>query len=236
MQKPSQTLPQLEIIVSLSVLGVSMKILSIFGLKQIYKGHIHKGISPSLAMWFDLSSNSLVGKIPDSIGNLVALQNMDLSGNSFIGSIPSSFMNLKNLEYLDLSRNQLSREIPPQLNELTFLGMFNVSYNRLTGYIPQGPQFNTFGKDSFMGNPGLCGFPLNNKCGNPEIQETPGTIDKEEEYSSTSVIDWIVRSMGYLGGLIVGIIIGRIITTENHEWFVETFGQRQRKKRPRHQR
>ncbi|GAB2289469.1 hypothetical protein Dimus_023778 [Dionaea muscipula] len=232
MQKPSQTLPQVEIIVS-SVLGVSTSLILTFGVTQKYKDHITKGISLSLPVLINLSRNNLVGKIPDTIGNLVALHYVDLSGNSFTDSIPSSFLNLSDLEHLDLSHNLLSGEIPPQLSELTFLSEFNVSYNQLTGHIPQGPQFNTFGKDSFMGNPGLCGSPLDNKCGNPGNE--PPAIDKEEE-SSSSVIDWVARSTGYLSGLVVGIIIGRIITTEYHEWFVETFGQRQRIKRSRHQR
>ncbi|GAB2289456.1 hypothetical protein Dimus_023765 [Dionaea muscipula] len=242
MQKPSQMPPQVQITVSLFLLGVHMiwlttiRISISHNLKDVKDGG-DGGISAIFPMSIILSSNGFVGKIPDSIGNLVALHHVDLSGNSFTGSIPLSFMNLLELEHLDLSYNQLSGQIPQQLSELTFLSQFNVSYNRLSGHIPQGSQFNTFGKDSFMGNPGLCGFPLDKKCGNPEVQTTPGTTDKEEDYySSSSVIDWVVRSMGYLSGLVVGIIIGRIITTENHEWFVETFGQRQRKKRSRHQR
>ncbi|GAB2289455.1 hypothetical protein Dimus_023764 [Dionaea muscipula] len=245
MQKPSQMPPQVQITVSLFVLGVHMiwsTIIS-FSYAHNFKDVIdagHRGISTIFPMLIDLSSNGFVGKIPDSIGNLVALHNVDLSRNSFTGSIPLSFMNLSELEHLDLSYNQLSGQIPQQLSELTFLSQFNVSYNRLSGHIPKGPQFNTFGKDSFMGNPGLCGFPLDKKCGNPEVQTTPrnepAATDEEEEFSSSNVIDWVVRLMGYFSGLIVGIIIGRIITTENHEWFVETFGQRQRKKKRRQRR
>ncbi|GAB2289475.1 hypothetical protein Dimus_023785, partial [Dionaea muscipula] len=231
MQKPSQTPPQVEITVPLFLFGVDMSTTVIFGFIKTQKDKDLKdvGISIILPVLIDLSSNSLVGKIPDSIGNLVALHIVDLSGNNFTGSIPSSLMNLSDLEYLDLSHNLLSGEIPQQLSELTFLSQFNVSYNQLTGHIPQDSQFSTFGIDSFMGNPGLCGSPLDNKCGN--LGNEPPATDKEEE--SSSVIDWVVRSMGCLSGLVVGIIVGHVITTNNHEWFVETFGRRKRKKRRR---
>ncbi|GAB2289479.1 hypothetical protein Dimus_023789 [Dionaea muscipula] len=206
MQKPSQMQHQLEIPVPLFLLGVDMIKSFTFSLPYSTPNDIkpvNEGISIILPMVIDLSSNSLVGKIPNSIGNLVALHYVDLSGNNFTGTIPSSFMNLSNLEYLDLSHNQLSGDIPQQLSELTFLGHFNVSYNRLTGHIPQGFQFDTFGKDCYMGNPGLCGSPLSNKCGNLEVQETPGNeppVTNKDEESST-VIDWVVRLMGYLSGL-----------------------------------
>ncbi|GAB2289430.1 hypothetical protein Dimus_023739 [Dionaea muscipula] len=176
MQKPSQLPPppQVQITMSFSLLGVHMmsstiiRVLIHHNLKDVKDGR-DSGISAIFPVLIVLSSNGFVGKIPDSIGNLVALHYVDLSGNSFTGSIPLSFMNLKNLEVLDLSYNQLSGQIPQQLSELTFLRQFNVSYNRLSGHIPQGPQFNTFDKDSFMGNPGLCGFPLDKKCGNPKV-------------------------------------------------------------------
>ena len=31
--------------------------------------------------------------------------------------------------------------------------------------------------------------------------------------------------MGYGSGLIVGLVIGHILTTSYHEWFFETFGR-----------
>ncbi|GAB4841224.1 hypothetical protein Ancab_039683 [Ancistrocladus abbreviatus] len=177
----------------------------------------------------DLSNNEFVGKIPDSIGNLIGLQALNLSHNKLIGSIPRSLGNLSNLESMDLSCNLLSGEIPQQLTKLTFLEIFNVSYNHLTGAIPQGNQLNTFGNDSFEGNTGLCGRPLTNNCGELETQSPPqpqhNLYDGEDEESST-LVQWIIISMGYLSGLVVGVILGHIFTSRYHEWFVGTFGRR----------
>ncbi|GAB4841229.1 hypothetical protein Ancab_039686 [Ancistrocladus abbreviatus] len=175
----------------------------------------------------DLSNNEFVGKIPESIGNLMGLQAVNLSHNNFTGSIPRSLRNLSNLESLDLSCNQLSGEIPQQLTQLTFLEIFNVSYNHLKGAIPQGNQFSTFGNDSFKGNIGLCDSPLSNKCNDSKAQSppqaNPGSYDREDKESST-LVDWIIISMGYLSGLVVGMILGRIVTSRYHEWFVDVFG------------
>ncbi|GAB4840625.1 hypothetical protein Ancab_039648 [Ancistrocladus abbreviatus] len=177
----------------------------------------------------DLSNNEFVGKIPESMGNLMSLEALNLSHNNLTGSIPQSFRKLSNLESLDLSCNLLSGEIPQQLTNLTFLEIFNVSYNYLRGAIPQGNQFSTFGNDSFEGNTGLCGNPLSNKCGDSNVQSPsqphPSSYDGDNEESST-LVNWIIISMGYLSGLVVGVIIGHIITCRYHEWFVETFRRR----------
>ncbi|GAB4841216.1 hypothetical protein Ancab_039679 [Ancistrocladus abbreviatus] len=176
----------------------------------------------------DLSNNEFVGKIPDSIGNLTGLQALNLSHNKLIGSIPRSLGDLSSLESLDLSCNLLSGKIPQQLTKLTFLEIFNVSYNHLTGPIPQGNQINTFGNDSFEGNTGLCGSPLSNNCSESEAQSPPqpqhSSYDGEDEESSTLIL-WIIISMGYLSGLVVGVILGRIFARRYHEWFVDTFGR-----------
>ncbi|GAB2240807.1 hypothetical protein Droror1_Dr00021325 [Drosera rotundifolia] len=179
----------------------------------------------------DLSNNRLVGKVPDSIRNLTGLQYLDLSYNNLTGGIPFSFSDLAQLQSLDLSHNRLSGEIPQGLTQLSFLSQLDVSYNQLTGPIPQGGQFSTFNNDSFIGNAGLCGSPLSKKCGNPEVPAaSPNESSSKEDDDSTDVIGWVIRSMGYISGLVVGVVIGRMISDENHDWFVETFGRRQRKK------
>ncbi|XP_015932063.1 probable LRR receptor-like serine/threonine-protein kinase At2g16250 [Arachis duranensis] len=56
----------------------------------------------------DLSSCSITGSIPESIGGLILLKSVLLSGNSLTGRMPSSLGMLSNLSMLDLSGNELS--------------------------------------------------------------------------------------------------------------------------------
>ncbi|XP_034680599.1 receptor-like protein 43 isoform X2 [Vitis riparia] len=122
----------------------------------------------------NVSHNYLAGQIPSSHWDgLVSLVTLDLSGNGFTGQIPSSLGQLRQLESLDLSLNKLSGEIPTQLTTLSSLSFLNLSFNQLVGSIPKGGQFLRFSENSFVGNRGLCGSPLNASCEDatpPEIQ------------------------------------------------------------------
>ncbi|KAJ6865339.1 hypothetical protein NC651_035805 [Populus alba x Populus x berolinensis] len=152
----------------------------------------------------DFSSNNFEGPIPDVIGQFNALYVLNLSHNVLTGQIPSSLGNLSQLESLDLSSNQLSGQIPAQLTSLTFLSVLNLSYNRLVGRIPTGNQFETFSSDSFEGNQGLCGFPLN-PCSNTKVSNsTPGSNQRKE-------FDWqfIVPGLGF--GLGSGIVVAPLL-------------------------
>ncbi|XP_058201526.1 receptor-like protein 6 [Rhododendron vialii] len=174
----------------------------------------------------DLSSNKFSGKIPESLGNLNGLQVLNISKNNLIGVFPSSLANLTNLESLDLSRNLLSGEIPQQLTKLTFLSVLNVSHNRLTGPIPQGKQFDTFDNSSYGGNMGLCGVPLTRLCKNSEMsppQPPAHNSQGDESLEFSRGIYWMVIIMGYGSGLIVGLVIGQMLTTRYHERFVAIF-------------
>lgn len=179
----------------------------------------------------DLSSNNFEGEIPESIGILEGLELLNISNNGLTGEIPSSLGKLYNLESLDISQNRLSGEIPQQLAELNFLEVLNASYNNLTGPIPKGKQFNTFQSDSYEGNSGLCGYPLSGKCGGRTTPSTP-TLESggaDDGYVFQSGIVWIVIGLGYVSGVIAGVIIGRILMSKFEYWFIETIERRKHK-------
>ncbi|KAJ0449660.1 putative leucine-rich repeat domain superfamily [Helianthus annuus] len=112
----------------------------------------------------DISNNQFSGEIPTAIGHLKALYILNVSHNAFTGSIPPSMGKMRQLESLDMSSNKLTGEIPNALTSLTFLSTLNLSHNQLRGRIPTGSQFQTFENDSYLGNKGLCGFPLSRNC------------------------------------------------------------------------
>uniref|UniRef100_K3ZN84 Disease resistance R13L4/SHOC-2-like LRR domain-containing protein n=1 Tax=Setaria italica TaxID=4555 RepID=K3ZN84_SETIT len=118
-------------------------------------------------MSIDLSSNNLIGEIPEEIVVLGALVNLNLSRNHLTGVIPNKIGEMQSLQSLDFSRNKLSGEIPVSLSNITFLSDLDLSYNNLTGRIPSGPQLDTIYAEHptmYIGNIGLCGHPLQNNC------------------------------------------------------------------------
>ncbi|XP_024046720.1 receptor-like protein 9DC3 [Citrus clementina] len=174
----------------------------------------------------DFSSNDFHGEIPEVIGNLHSLRLLNLSHNHLTVRIPFSLGNLINLESLDLSSNDLSGKIPMQLASLTYLSVLNLSYNQLEGPIPQGPQFSTFQNHSYIGNLGLCGFPLTKQCGKDDPPELVPT--------TSSWFDWKVAKMGYGSGLVIGLSIGYMVfATGRPLWFVKMFEKKQSKKKVR---
>lgn len=84
-----------------------------------------------------LSHNNLTGQIPVSLGQLLGLSVLNLSRNSFTSSIPSSFASLRNLSVLDLSVNNLSGSIPSDIGALVKLQYLNLSSNGLSSSIPR---------------------------------------------------------------------------------------------------
>ncbi|GKV47839.1 hypothetical protein SLEP1_g54698 [Rubroshorea leprosula] len=169
-----------------------------------------------------LSNNKFEGEIPDVMGKLSSLKGLNLSHNNLIGHIPPSLRNLTNLEWLDLSSNELAGKIPDELVSLTQLSVLNLSNNHLVGRIPQGNQFNTFGNDSYEGNPGLCGIPLSKSCDGNGTQ--PSSFQEKDELWR---FGWRVVVLGYGCGVVFGLLMGYLVfRTGKPKWFVSLFDGR----------
>ncbi|KAF9666779.1 hypothetical protein SADUNF_Sadunf16G0264100 [Salix dunnii] len=184
---------------------------------------------PNVIAAIDLSSNTLQGDIPQSIGTLEMVNALNLSNNHLSGDIPSVLGNLANLESLDLSQNMLSGEIPQQLTQLTFLAYFNVSHNQLVGPIPQGKQFDTFDNSSYEGNSGLFMKHLPRKSECSEAPPQHPSLPKHQGFNNilTKDNEWIAVVIGYGSGLVVGVVVGLRVSSRIPEWLVKTFGRRQ---------
>ncbi|XP_076893805.1 cuscuta receptor 1-like [Bidens hawaiensis] len=167
----------------------------------------YKGGILDIMSGLDLSCNKLTGDIPAVLGLMTQIRGLNLSHNLLTGSIPLKLSNLTNIESLDLSSNNLTGRVPPELAKLNSLSFFNVSYNNLSGGLPDmKAQFATFTKQSYEGNPLLCGPPLENNCtieshvtrpSNEEgIDEEWYDIDMTSFYGSCGST-WFVFMLGF---------------------------------------
>ncbi|XP_047944008.1 receptor-like protein 9DC3 [Salvia hispanica] len=146
----------------------------------------------------DLSSNRFCGNILPSIGNLNSLRYLNLSHNTLTGHIPSSLGHMSLLESLDLSSNKLGGQIPDELSRLTFLGKLK-PFDEYEGQIPQSIQLSTFGNEAYVGNEGLCGFPLTKECKRGDGKPSPLYVEVESDREIKW--DYVFAAAGYVVGL-----------------------------------
>lgn len=140
----------------------------------------------------DLHKNELSGELPSGIQSWKKLNELNLANNDFKGKIPEEIGSLSVLNYLDLSSNRFSGKIPLSLQSLK-LNALNLSNNRLSGDLP--PLYSKeIYKNSFLGNPGLCG-------------DLDGLCDSSGEARNKGYV-WLLRSIFVLAGMvfIVGVV------------------------------
>ncbi|XVF32197.1 hypothetical protein REPUB_Repub17cG0061300 [Reevesia pubescens] len=164
------------------------------------------GNTLGLLKLIDLSSNKLNEEIPKEVTSLLGLITLNLSRNMLTGSIPREIGQLKMLESLDLSTNSLFGEIPSSLADLFYLSVLDLSNNNLSGKIPSSTQLQSFSATSYLGNPGLCGAPLTNKCPGGEMAKPPNA-DNGSGSNIEGDEEWF-KSFGFRIGLAVGFMFG----------------------------
>ncbi|RHN66942.1 putative leucine-rich repeat-containing, plant-type, leucine-rich repeat domain, L [Medicago truncatula] len=148
----------------------------------------------------DLSVNHLIGEVTLELFRLVQVQTLNLSHNNLNGTIPREIGGMKNMESLDLSSNKFYGDIPQSMSLLTFLGYLNLSYNNFDGKIPIGTQLQSFNASSYVGNPKLCGAPLNNCTKKEENPKTAMPSTKNEDDDSIKESLYLGMGVGFAVG------------------------------------
>ncbi|KAF7047013.1 hypothetical protein CFC21_055992, partial [Triticum aestivum] len=172
----------------------------------------------NLVVNLDLSCNNLTGQIPDEISLLIGLTSLNLSSNQLTGRIPNQIGDLKQLESVDLSYNEFSGEIPPGLSALTYLSHLNLSYNNLSGAIPSGPQLEALDNQIgiYIGNPGLCGYPLSKNC-------STSTTDAEQSVNLEEADDIAYLYLGMGIGFLLGLWVVFCTMLLGRTWAIAYF-------------
>ncbi|KAF7014028.1 unnamed protein product [Triticum aestivum] len=192
---PPKTLGKLD---SLQVLSLRSNLLS---------GSLPSDVAslPSLRSIY-LQHNKLSGGLPSFFSPNLSV--VELSYNSFTGVIPTSLENLTQLYLLNLQENSLSGPIPDL--KLPSLRLLNLSNNELKGSIPRSLQ--TFPDSSFLGNPELCGPPLDN-CSfptptpSPELPSTPSSPSPAHHDRKLSIGFIIAVAVGGFAVLMLIVVV-----------------------------
>ncbi|XP_074284645.1 receptor-like protein EIX2 [Silene latifolia] len=176
-------------------------------IQEFFKGIVELTTGSEGMSIIDLSSNHLVGTIPEELTNISILFALNLSYNHLTGHIPDKIGNLQELESLDLSNNRLSGTIPESLSSISWLSKLNLSNNHLHGLIPSGSQLQTLDDPSiYAGNSGLCGFPLSNNC--TEVDAPPSSTNGNPTAGKDDVKEDKYDKMWFILAVMSGVATG----------------------------
>ncbi|XVF04200.1 hypothetical protein REPUB_Repub05bG0061900 [Reevesia pubescens] len=161
----------------------------------MWKGEKHKYDKIlGLLLAIDLSSNKLVGEIPEELTSLQELVALNLSKNSLTGKILKKIGQLRQLQSLDLTRNKFFGNTPSSLSELTILASLDLSYNHLSGKIPTTTRLQSFDPSAFFHNHGLCGPPVTPNCSGSE-EPPQGQPERDEDFDEFR--KWVGFAVGF---------------------------------------
>ncbi|THF95585.1 hypothetical protein TEA_023532 [Camellia sinensis var. sinensis] len=191
----------------------------------------------------EITDNQLHGMIPNSISQLKYLEWLNLNQNNLSSEVELDiFSKLQNLAALQLSGNKLTvvtKNITnATLPKFNVLGLESCNMKEFPNFL----QFQDELEVLFFDNNKIQGeiptwFWNNTKENIREVQLGNNFLTEaspppslcfhgDDSKFPSGVVDWIIILLGYGSGLIVGLVIGRILTTRYHEWFVEKFGTR----------
>ncbi|KAI3769503.1 hypothetical protein L6452_00609 [Arctium lappa] len=198
-----------------------------------------------------LRSNKFYGEIEGLTtvsSQFPKLRIIDLSKNGFSGQFPHKYFQSWNA--MKLVRVGQPSSMETRINFIYFVDVvsyvitityksseqeFNQILNLLVaidlsyGRIPQGPHFDTFDNNSYLGNLGLCGKPLSKECQHSKVSTPPQTSNISESFLPSERVDWIVIFSGLGSGLVIGIVFGNFLYARYNDWFIEQFGMQKDK-------
>ncbi|CAA3007560.1 LRR receptor-like serine threonine- kinase FLS2 [Olea europaea subsp. europaea] len=161
----------------------------------------------NLVKLIDLSSNNLVGDVPDEITNFVMVAGLYLSINNLSGFLPTNIERLRTLDFLDFSRNHISGGIPTGVSQLDQPRVLDLSYNNLVGKISQSIHLQTFNASAFDGNLALCGLLLTKACPGDKIAQVLKTNDNGNGTKTPGDEDKFIND-GFYNSMAIGFIFG----------------------------
>ena len=180
-----------------------------------WKGNVYEyGKNVGEMRSIELAINKLTKNILEGISSLIELKALNLSGNMLTGIISKNIGKLEQLESLDLSRNRFSSSLPTSMVGLHYLDYLDLSYNKLSGRIPTGTQLQSFDPSKFMGNAGLCGPPLIEKC----LEDVTSNVGGSKNHQGDWDEFWKCLYVGTGFGFAVGFWGVCVSLISNRSW------------------